>query len=240
MSRRIAYDETVQYKRDDIRPAASHEGSGSSNPSMSGISSSGSSALHMDPTTTWGKTRTDVESGVGPVIGASAGVVSAAGGPLGIGGVGVGIGGSPAHINRRRQARSMAMDGDDDACRCPYWLAVVVTLAGFGGAVSAMFLLVLGSIEAFKEDGLELYMQQAVFVGNYTLSWLYDGWGIEVRCRRRRRLSRCRRCCSCWLLPLLLSWTASCNGATRSLTTSGCLDHVSLVFFPPLGRQVVG
>eukprot|EP00750_Incisomonas_marina_P022072 INCI4838.3.p1 GENE.INCI4838.3~~INCI4838.3.p1 ORF type:complete len:492 (-),score=62.89 INCI4838.3:768-2243(-) len=168
MSRRIAYDETVQYKRDDIRPAVSND---------IGISNASSSALHVDPA--WGKARSDVESGVGQGIAAPG--VSAATGLVGTGGIGLGIG-SPAQLNRRRQAGSMPLDGDDDACRCPYWLAVVVTLAGFGGAVSAMFLLVLGSIEAFKEDGLELYMQQAVFVGNYTLSWLYDGWGIEVCC----------------------------------------------------------
>ena len=42
------------------------------------------------------------------------------------------------------------------SCGTRYWLAVLVTLAAFGGAVSLMFLLVIGSIESFKEEGLEL------------------------------------------------------------------------------------
>ena len=68
----------------------------------------------------------------------------------------------------------------EEACRCPYWLAVIVTLACFAGMISAMFLLVLGSVEAFKEEGLDVYLRQAAFVSNYTLSWLYEGFGIEA------------------------------------------------------------
>ena len=70
-------------------------------------------------------------------------------------------------------------------------MAVIFTLVGFGGTVTAMFLLVLGSIESFKEDGLGLYVTQAAVVSNITMAWLSNGWGIEVRARVRACVLAC-------------------------------------------------
>jgi len=162
---KMAYSEVAQYKRDDIRPKSAATGKQASTPSAKRKLSVG-----IDPSLVeLGRSRS-----ASPAV--STGTSSLA--PLKALALHATEHKNPDFLHG--SADSVTGVESDDPCRCPYWLAVLVTLACFGGAVSAMFLLVLGSIESFKEDGLDLYLQQAVFVSNYTLSWLYDGFGIEV------------------------------------------------------------
>lgn len=65
-------------------------------------------------------------------------------------------------------------------CRCPYWLAVVVSLCFASTLFSGLVLLVLGSIQSFQENDLQQYKAQAVVVTNYTVSWLNSALGVEA------------------------------------------------------------